>query len=99
MTEKQFKRSMFFAAAAAGLAYSALSGKGIFNKSRFREQHEALARYVDGNYPNCSYSNITAHGGGWASVVKRFGKPIAFLYFTKSADGVYVFTETKQKLN
>ena len=63
---------MLSAAAAAGL-YGFATGKGPFNKARFKEQHDALSRYVDNNYPDCSYTSIAASGTGWMSSVRRRG--------------------------
>lgn len=82
-------------AAAAAAIYGAVTGKGFFNRPRFRAQHEALGKYVDNNYPGCTYSPITIHGRGWSSCVRRMGRPVCYLYFSKSDDGTYVFTETK----
>ena len=88
---------MLTAAAVAAL-YGVVTGKGLFNKPRFREQHEALGRYVDNNYPGCTYSSITVHGRGWSSFVRRQGRPVCCLYFSKSPDGTYVFTESKNTM-
>lgn len=79
--------------AAAGV-YSAVNGKGPFNKLRFKEQHDAVSRYVDAHYPNASYAPITAAGNGWATVIKRPNEPKIFLYLTRSNDNVYVFHES-----
>ncbi len=95
---KKIKNRSFLTAAAAAAVYSAVTGKGIFNRSRFREQHAELASYVDGNYPDCIYTPITMHGRGWSSSVMRMGRVISYIYFTKGDDGVYVFTESKVKL-
>ena len=50
------KRTLFLigTAAAAGI-YSAITGKGLFNKPRFKEQHERVANYVETHYPNAVY--------------------------------------------
>lgn len=98
MDYKVFKKRAFITSVAAGLAYSVIAGKGPFNKMRFKDQHEELAKYVDNNYPNCQYSCIIRHGTGWSSRVLRYGKTISFVYFTKGNDGVYVFTEAKERL-
>lgn len=98
MTHKQFKRYAMFATATAAALYSAVAGKGFLNKPRFKEQHEALAKYVDTNYPDCTYSPITMHGRGWSSVIRRRGRAVVFVYFSKSPEGVYVFTESKERL-
>lgn len=97
MKFKNLKCSALITAAAASAIYSAVAGKGIFNKPRFKEQHEALGKYVDANYPDCIYTPITMHGRGWASCVLRMGKTVSCIYFSKSDDGIYVFTESKQK--
>ena len=51
------KRTLFLigTAAAAGI-YSAITGKGLFNKPRFKEQHERVANYVETHYPNAVYT-------------------------------------------
>lgn len=79
--------------AAAGI-YSAVNGKGPFNKLRFKEQHDAVSRYVDAHYPKAAYGPITMAGNGWTTVIRQLNKPKVFLYFTRSGDGVYVFHES-----
>ena len=98
MDLKKFKGRTVLTAAAAAAVYSFAAGKGPFNRTRFKEQHEELARYVDTNYPDCFYTPITMHGNGWSSAVKRHGRVVSYIYFSKSSDGIYVFTESKQKL-
>lgn len=92
------KKKMILATAALAAVYSVATGKGPFNKYRFKEQHEELDKYVETNYPDCSYSAITQHGKGWTSSVFKMGKPIRFIYFTKSEDGNYIFTELDEKM-
>lgn len=97
MNIKQFKHRTFLTAAAAAAVYSLAVGKGPFNMLRFGEQHEVLSRFVDNNYPDCSYSAITIHGKGWASVIRRRGRVVKFVYFSKGQDGNYIFTESDEK--
>lgn len=80
--------------AAAGI-YGVVTGKGVFNKWRFKEQHDAIARYVKGHYPNAAYSPIASAGEGWSTVIIRPGRPKVFLYVTRSENGMYIFHETK----
>lgn len=94
MNEKKFKRYAFLSGAAAAAIYGIAIGKGPFNRMRFREQHNALSAYVDNNYPDCTYSSIEVSGRGWMSTIKRRGRTVVHVYFSKSPDGVYVFTET-----
>ena len=98
MNLKKLKNRTVLTATAAAAVYSFAVGKGLFNRPRFKEQHEELARYVDTNYPDCSYAPITMHGRGWSSSVKRRGRVVSYIYFSKSREGIYVFTESKQKL-
>ena len=98
MNYKQIKRSAVVIGAFSAALYTLIAGKGFFNRPRFREQHEELSRYVDNNYPECSYSPITIHGSGWSSAIRRHGRVVTFVYFSKSPDGTYVFTESKEKL-
>ena len=80
--------------AAAGV-YSVATGKGIFNKPRFKEQHEVISRYVDSHYPGATYAPISATANGYMTVIRRIGKSNIMLYAHKSADGVYDFTESE----
>ena len=45
---------------AAGLAitgvYNYVKGNGVFNRARFKNQHDAVSRYVDAHYPGAVYS-------------------------------------------
>lgn len=97
MDRKRFKHTAMLATAAAATIYSYVSGKGFFNKTRFKNQHEALSKYVDNNYPDCTYSPIAMHGKGWTSIIKRRGRTVVFVYFTKSPDGSYIFTEASKE--
>lgn len=90
---KKNKWFMVAAVAAAG-AYSIIRGKGVFNKPRFKEQHDAVSRYVESHYPNSTYSPIEATENGWVTIIRRINEPQIFLYITKTDDGVYVFNET-----
>lgn len=96
MDHKQFKRYAVLTAVAAAGLYGLIAGKGPFNRMRFGEQHDALAKYVDNNHPGCSYSPIAAQGRGWTAAVRRRGRTVAVVYFIKSTDGAYVFTESRQ---
>jgi hypothetical protein len=87
------KLLMLAAIAAAG-AYGAICGKGVFNKPRFREQHDAVSRYVQNRYPDATYSPIEATENGWATIIRRINQPQILLYVTRSNDGVYIFHET-----
>lgn len=98
MSEKKTGKKLMLATAAIAAVYSVAAGKGPFNKYRFKKQHEELSKYVDTNYPDCSYSPITAHGKGWASAILKMGKPVSYVYFTKSEDGTYIFTELDEQI-
>ena len=48
------KNAVMLASLAAAGIYGAVTGKGIFNKVRFKNQHDAIARYVNSHYPNAA---------------------------------------------
>ncbi len=75
-------------------AYRYYKGKGIFNKIRFKEQHEAVSNYLETHYPNAFYSDITATDEGWSCVVNDGGERTV-LYMTKTPENVFVFWENK----
>lgn len=95
MEKKKVKGRVMLATAAAATLYSMAAGKGPFNKMRFKDQHEELAKYVDTNYPDCSYSPIEKKGRGYFSTILKMGKPVVYVYFIKGKEG-YVFTEVDE---
>ena len=90
------KRNILLLASAAAVGvYGAVSGRGIFNKPRFREQHSAVSRYVDSHYPGSTYSPIEATPKGYMTIIRRPGRSNIMLYAFKSPDGIYVFHESE----
>lgn len=81
-------------AAAAGI-YSAMTGKGPFNRIRFKEQHERISHYVETHYPGALYTPVEATEKGWVAVIKRLGMPKIILYVNRDEMGNYIFTETE----
>ena len=83
--------------AAAGVlamgAYNYIKGNGVFNKTRFKNEHEALSRYIDAHYPKAFYSPIISVPDGWTSVIRTLdGKQIAV--FISKFDNSYIFKES-----
>ena len=95
MSKKGSKLPLLIGLAAVG-AYRFYKGKGMFNKVRFHEQHNAVSDYLDGHYPNAFYSDIVPTDDGWSCIVNNRGRRFV-LYLTKSDDGVYVFWEKECK--
>ena len=87
------KTLLMLAGAAALGAISYTEGFGPFNKIKFKEQHDAISRYVEAHYPNALYSPIVETANGWTVSVRRFGMEPVILYITRSEDGMYVFRE------
>ncbi len=83
----------FAAAAATATVYSAITGKGIFNKYRFKNEHEAIAKYVESNYPGAVYSPVQKTEQGYAVIVRRPNLTKIMLYVMPTDDGRYVFNE------
>ena len=86
-----------FLTAAAGLAvagvYHYVKGNGVFNKSRFKNQHDAVSRYVNAHYPGAVYSPIQAFSEGWITVITTPENKNITLTITKCNENVYVFKE------
>lgn len=74
--------------------YNYVKGNGVFNKSRFKNQHDAVSRYVDSHYPDSFYSPITATETGWITVITTQDRKRIALSLTKCENNVYVFEET-----
>ncbi len=92
MSKKKKLLAVALGATAVG-AYRAIKGKGAFNKIRFAEQHEAVARYIDSHHHGAIYSPIEQISNGWSCVITD-GKMRYLLYITCSDDGVFIFDET-----
>jgi len=86
---KKTTKLLLLGAAALG-AYNFYKGKGIFNKIRFKEQHEAVSDYLANDYPDATYSEITQTDEGWSCVVETSSGNFV-LYMTKSPENVFVF--------
>ena len=92
MTKKRF--FTLAAAATAATLYSAVTGKGVFNRMRFKNEHDAIARYVESNYPGAVYSPIQKTEMGYAAVIRRPNRGSKImLYAMPCEDGHYVFKE------
>lgn len=85
----------FTAAAAAATAYSAVTGKGPFNKMRFKNVHEAVSRYVEGHYPGAVYSPVQKTELGYGVIIRRPNSARVLLYAVPTEEGHYVFKEIK----
>lgn len=93
---KAGKKLLAFAAAAAtATAYSAITGKGIFNKYKFKKEHEAIARYVESNYPGAVYSPVQKTEQGYAVIIRRPNMAKVLLYVMPTDRGDYVFHEAR----
>jgi hypothetical protein len=73
-------------------AYRVYKGKGIFNKLRFKQQHEALCNYLETHYPDAFYSDIVEAEDGWSCIITDKERRIV-IYMTKTDGGTFVFWE------
>ena len=90
---KKRTKALLAAAAVTGI-YSAVNGKGPFNKLRFKDQHEHIANYVNTHYPGAFYTPISATAKGWVTVIRRVGQPKIILYVTCDKNNNYIFSES-----
>lgn len=86
---KKSTKFLLFSAATLG-AYNLYKGKGIFNKLRFKEQHGAVADYLENHFPSATYSEITPTDEGWSCVVNTYPGNFV-LYMTKTPEDIFVF--------
>lgn len=90
--KKSFLTPILATAAITGV-YHAVTGRGVFNKSRFRRQHESISKYVESHYPGATYAPIMATQNGWATVITEVNGTKHNLYVGKTPDGIYVYKE------
>lgn len=93
MSKKGNKLPLLIGVAAIG-AYRFYKGKGIFNKFRFKEQHDAVSNYLETHYPHSFYSDITPTEDGWSCVVSLKDRQVV-LYMTKTTDDRFIFWENE----
>lgn len=93
---KMRTKALLAAAVVTGI-YSAVNGKGPFNKIRFKEQHERIANYVNTHHPGAFYTPISATKNGWVTVIRRIGLPKIILYVICDKNNNYIFTESTVK--
>ena len=91
MSKKRSKLPIFLGFV-AWEAYRYYKGKGIFNKLRFKDQHDALSHYLETHYPDATCSDIVEANGGWSCIIKDEDREIV-IYITKTDEGVYLFSE------
>ncbi len=94
--KKSSARLLAFAATAvSATAYSAITGKGIFNKYKFKKEHEAIAKYVESNYPGAVYSPVQKTEKGYAVIVRKPNMTKLLLYVMPTEGGDFVYEEAK----
>lgn len=77
--------------AAAGI-YRAVKGYGVFNRLRFPDEHSSISRYLETHHPGAAYSSIADTGSGYSTIVTDGDRKFQ-LHLTRTANGVYVFSE------
>lgn len=92
--KKKFGLFAVLAGATAIGAYNYAKGNGIFNKRRFKSQHEAVTRYLDAHYPGAVYSPIKSEDDGWITIITTPDNKRISLSITRCEDNIYIFKET-----
>ena len=78
--------------AGTALAYSFVKGLGIFNVPRFYNQHKAIKKYLETNYPSAHAGDIFKTKLGWGCIINNNNQQI-LITLEKTNDKNYVFTE------
>ena len=85
------RKKLLLAVGGVALAYCYASGKGVFNKLRYKNEIDAVKRYVETHYSGASIGKIEAHENGkYVCPINYNGRKI-LLILTKTEDGMYVF--------
>ena len=92
MSKKFDTKKAILLGLAAGVAYKAIKGEGIFNKPRFYRQHEAAKKYLSSKYPDAKTGDIIKTEDGWSCIVYLHDKNFV-LYITQSNTNEFIFSE------
>ena len=80
---------------AAWEVYRFYKGRGIFNKIRYKKQHEAVSNYMETHYPDAFYSDIVETADGWSCIITDKNRKV-MLYMTKTDSGTFIFWEKEE---
>lgn len=80
-------------AIAGVFCYKAAKRMGIIDKLRYKDEYEALDRYVKSHYPTAKLSPLEETDTGFVCVVTKPEGNMILLSMTEANDGVYVFSE------
>ncbi len=90
------KKKLPIIAALSGIAvaagYRIIKGHGVYNRIKFKDEHNAISHYLETNHPNATYSAITNTGDGYYTIVTN-GSEKFMLTVTKTEDGMYIYHE------
>ena len=81
-------------AVGAIVGYRAIKGYGVFNKLRYKNEYDAIDRYLDAHYPNATHGDVAKVGDCFYTTVKNENQTIV-LTLTKTEDDMYVFEENE----
>ena len=73
--------------------YKAAKRMGIIDRIRYKDEYEALDRYVKSHYPTAKVSPLEETDTGFVCVVTKPEGSMILLSMTEASDGVYVFSE------
>ena len=75
--------------------YKVAKRMGIIDRIKYKEEYEALDRYVESHYPTAKVSPLEETDTGFVCVVTKPEGNMILLSMTEANDGVYVFSEKK----
>lgn len=72
--------------------YGFLTGKGIFNGIRFKNEREAVKGYIAARHKTAEFSNLKHTGSGWMTILTEDDGEQYILYL-HNYKGSYIFSE------
>lgn len=82
------------AGASAAIGYCAVTGKGVFNKFRFKKQYDAILNYTETHCPGAMIGEITPYKEGWSCQISQ-GDTSFWLYIIPTEQGNFIFEQTQ----
>lgn len=80
-------------AVAGAFCYKAAKRLGVIDRIKYKDEYEALDRYVKGHYPTAKASPLEKTDTGFICVITKLEGNMVLLSMTEASDGVYIFAE------
>lgn len=91
---KRKNKLLALAGIGAVIGYRAATGKGVFNKLRYKKQYNAVLNYTETHCPGAAIGEIQPYKEGWScSITDRDMQ--YWLYMIPTDNGTFIFELTQ----